>query len=598
MRRELWLTGICALLALSGCGDTNTIYRCPPGEDAGLPGGEVKKKIGAAGGVVELPGGAKVQVPKDALDQEIEITVKELSDPKPFKGKLEAAGKAYSFEPHGTQFKAEVTISVPFEGEPKQVTLAKLDDDKDESWAEVENTKEVTDATRVSTKTKSFSVYCAARPRPTDAGPVEGDGGADPDAGLQMDGGPSDPCELDPVSCDPGTLSQLAAGSTHACARYSSGLVYCWGDNSHGNGGQGVATSVLAPGRVVTSSTAVLTGVAMIAANPGGDHTCAVRNDGSVWCWGKNDQGQCGADAPANQAPRAYLVPDVSGAVAVGVGASHSCAVTGAGAVRCWGYNTSGQLGTGDNVNSASAQTMLQVDSQTPPSSPIADAIGVFGGRTHTCVLHAGRQKLSCVGSNDAGGGWVGLLGRTGAGAPLAEAVNLPVGTTVRDVAIGSGFYASHTCVLPETGRPICWGTNTYLQLASAGGSVSSPTPLDAYYTQPSKVALGSDFTCVAYVNTVSGPRVACQGTNGSGQLGDSTTGAASDGIPDDVGTSMARTSFLGEVELLVTGRSYACAKLVDNGVTCWGDNANQVYGNTAPARSFSDISQLVSGLP
>ncbi|HEX6243637.1 MAG TPA: hypothetical protein VFZ61_22140, partial [Polyangiales bacterium] len=632
----------CALVCLlggSGCGDDGGAT-CAPSEDAGRVDGErsASKKIGAAGGSLKLSSGAEVVIPKGALREEIEISVTELLDAPPFKGGKAPAGKAFAFEPHGTKFQSDVSISVPFEGQSGGVVLAKLDDERDQDWDTVGDSDTNAAAKRLTAQTRSFSIYCAARDalEPSDdGGPSSdagedagelfdvgmdgGDAGAQSDAAAQLDaaaadatpadtgaqgeggaGDAGDPCATSSDACVPGALKQLAAGAQHACALYTNGPVYCWGSNTSGSTGQGQSSADRPAGRVVLWTQALLSDATMIASNAVADHTCAVRADRSVVCWGRNDKGQCGADAPANIASRAYAVPGVTDAVAVGVGGAHSCAVQSTGQVVCWGDNASGQRGTGDAGVAATPNVMLEVD-PAAVSKPISDAVEVAGGSSHTCVVHAGKQSVSCVGSNSAGGGWQGLLGRGSVGDrvfPLAEKALLPAGTTVNALRIGAGFYAGHTCVLPAAGRPICWGTNTYSQLAPTGGSVASPTPLDAYYAGPTAIALGFDFTCVAYTNAVSGPRVGCQGNNGAGQLGDGTSGAVADAIPDDVGADAARASFLGAVEQLVAGRQFVCAKLVGSGVSCWGGNGGAVLGATGPNRSYSDASALVPGLP
>jgi alpha-tubulin suppressor-like RCC1 family protein len=95
-----------------------------------------------------------------------------------------------------------------------------------------------------------------------------------------------------------------------------------------------------------------LTNVSEISAGPdsnlGGGHTCVRRNDGGIWCWGKNDRGQIGDGTTEN---RTVPVMVLSGAIHVAVGGDHSCAVTSDGGVRCWGYNVRSQLGEGTTMD-------------------------------------------------------------------------------------------------------------------------------------------------------------------------------------------------------------------------------------------------------
>jgi alpha-tubulin suppressor-like RCC1 family protein len=158
-----------------------------------------------------------------------------------------------------------------------------------------------------------------------------------------------------------GGVQAIAAGGAHACA-LSNGAVYCWGANASGQLGDGTTTSRSTPARVSGLTTAVL-----IAA--GGGHTCALatgRLDEGVWCWGENSSGQLG-DGSRTSSPVPVRVSGlVTGAVqAIAAGGFHTCArelhqgppdVMGyASDVWCWGENASGQVGGGPVGGSATA---------------------------------------------------------------------------------------------------------------------------------------------------------------------------------------------------------------------------------------------------
>ncbi|HWN68387.1 MAG TPA: chromosome condensation regulator, partial [Haliangium sp.] len=138
----------------------------------------------------------------------------------------------------------------------------------------------------------------------------------------------------------------------------------------------------------------------------GEKHTCALREDGRVRCWGTNDSGELGQghreDIGDNELPSS--LPDVelgSRAMQIAAQDDHTCALLEDGAVRCWGQNRSGELGQG--------HTQSIGDDELPASVDVVDVGGrvveIAAGRYHTCALLE-EGTLRCWGSN-----WAGQLG-------------------------------------------------------------------------------------------------------------------------------------------------------------------------------------------
>ena len=132
--------------------------------------------------------------------------------------------------------------------------------------------------------------------------------------------------------------ASVSAGSAHTCAVACDGSLSCWGDNTDGALGIAGAETILAvPTRVGVASD-------WRAVAAGGSHTCALRSDGSAWCWGAGPVATDGAVPTQVTASVAW--------VAIATGAETACGRDALGSVYCWGVNDRGQLGTGDALDS------------------------------------------------------------------------------------------------------------------------------------------------------------------------------------------------------------------------------------------------------
>lgn len=294
-----------------------------------------------------------------------------------------------------------------------------------------------------------------------------------------------------------GGVALLAAGGVHTCALTGAGGAKCWGDNSFGQLGDGT----LIQHRTPVDVSGLASGVAALAA--GGNHTCALTNVGGVKCWGDNEYGQLGDGTVISRTLPVDVSGLASGVTALALGTDHTCAVTGTGGVKCWGYNLFGQLGDGTFIDS-----LIPVDVSELTSGVTALA----AGDSHTCAV-TGAGGVKCWGWN--GVGQLGNGTTTNSFSTPMDVSGLASGVT----AVTAGKW--HSCAVTNAGGVKCWGANLYGELGDGTTVSRSRTPVDVSGLASGIAALaaGGRHACVI----TSAGAMKCWGDNGFGQLGDDT---------------------------------------------------------------------------
>ncbi|MEX2245145.1 MAG: chromosome condensation regulator RCC1 [Dehalococcoidia bacterium] len=324
-------------------------------------------------------------------------------------------------------------------------------------------------------------------------------------------------------------------------------------------------------------------GVAAVSA--GGGRTCALTTGGGVECWGYNASGQLGNSTTTDSSVPVNVTGLTSGVAAVSSGGDHTCALTTGGGVKCWGSNTTGQLGNGTTCSPAPCGSSVPVDVSGLTSGVTAVTAGSTPEftRGHTCALTTG-SGLKCWGFN--GQGQLGNGTLTDSSVPV-DVTGLTSG--VAGVTAGS----SHTCALTTGSGVKCWGYNTYGQLGNGTITPSSP-PVDVIGLTSGVAAVSAGPLDTCALTTSGGLK--CWGFNGDGQLGNGTTTHSS--VPVDV---TGLTSGAGAVS--ASGR-HTCAVTVAGGVKCWGSNFDSQLGNGTTCSPYPcgifvpvDVTGLASGV-
>lgn len=193
----------------------------------------------------------------------------------------------------------------------------------------------------------------------------------------------------------------ISTGATHSCAVQTNTQILCWGNNNQGQLGNGTVEYLgLTP--VVTSlGGPPLTGA--ISVSVGVEHSCAVLNNGEARCWGWN-AGSLGDGTTADRlVPVAVVVNrggrPLTGITGVQTGGYHSCALLVSGEARCWGLNTSGQLGNGSTVQQSLQPVTVLDGSSRQRRMPQSGIVGLSGGQEYSCALLSSGQAR-CWGLN------------------------------------------------------------------------------------------------------------------------------------------------------------------------------------------------------
>lgn len=260
-----------------------------------------------------------------------------------------------------------------------------------------------------------------------------------------------------------GPYKSVAVGRNHTCAITKDDDIRCWGDNFSGQLGTPTTASCFGvacskePVPVVCPAGAVCKFKALAA---GGDHTCAVDTSGKAWCWGQDGSEAVGVPwfgQQPNYTHRQVPAMTPNGAAVsfatIDTSPLHTCAVSAAQDVFCWGSNSAAQLGLPTAWVTNTTQATL-VNSGNKYRA-------VAAGSSHTCAIQT-NGLLDCWGDNKN----FQLTGNPNSSTFITVNPKVPLltGRTVSRVAAG----ASNTCAESSDNNVVCWGKASVTAPASA----------------------------------------------------------------------------------------------------------------------------------
>ncbi|MEY4615249.1 MAG: hypothetical protein RJB66_209 [Pseudomonadota bacterium] len=357
--------------------------------------------------------------------------------------------------------------------------------------------------------------------------------------------------KTNPTTIDSGTsYNQISAGGSHTCGITTGGALKCWGRNVENQLGDGTTTNKTTP-------TTIDSGTSYSQISAGGSHTCGITTDDSLKCWGWNGESQLGDGSTNVQISAPSPIDSGTSYAKVFAKSIHTCGITTGGTLKCWGRNTSGQLGD-PTINSTN--TPLTIDTSNSYAQ-------IAAGFSHTCGITTG-GTLRCWGDNS----W-GQVGHQSPGTKIDLPTIIDGGKTYSQITADN----QHTCGLTTGGTLKCWGSNDLGQLGDDHPSMSLTPRVIQNEVNTSQLSATQNRTC----RIVSDSKIRCSGVNDRGQLGDGTL------IDRHYFSDLITTDAYSKIH---TGRYHTCAITTGGALKCWGWNGIGQLGDGTTTNKTTPI--------
>ena len=334
-------------------------------------------------------------------------------------------------------------------------------------------------------------------------------------------------------------------------------------------------------------------GGAVTQLTAGTEHACALLQAGDVWCWGADDQAQILGPGDASACPLGACrpaparIPGLPNAVQISAGGAQTCAVDADGGVWCWGSNAGAGLGHAPGTDpTCTTAGGASVPCNAQPAAVVGlpgPATTVTSGQTSfACALVSG--SVYCWGDDT-----YAELGPAGNGSPSPTPQLVLTGAG----GVAAGF--AHACALVG-GAPTCWGSNASGELGHAPGGTDQSCP-SATFCNPTPQAVGvTGVTSMhpgRYASCFETPGgVSCLGANDVGQLGLGTFNATANVTPAPVTIESAN---LANVASMDFGSRTACALALAT-IYCWGDDETQQTNATQDGLCTANVPCIIDG--
>lgn len=347
---------------------------------------------------------------------------------------------------------------------------------------------------------------------------------------------------ISPAKATVAAPSNIGGMFYSVCAIMANGTIECWGSNNKGQLGGGTNGSEAVPVNYITGTWGY-----MFAGDGIGDHMCAIKTNGTLWCWGNNSAGQIGNNSTTNALTPVQVGTDntwIGGAV----GAETTCAIKADRSLWCWGFNDYGQFGNN-----------TYDDALVPVASSLTSVASVSVSQRHTCAIKTD-NTLWCF-----GGGSGGALGT---GGTSDEPLPVQVSGSWKAVSAGRN---PHTCAIKSDDTLWCWGTSdSNGPVLGIGATLDTLVPVEVSGGGTwSSVTTGPWATCAVKSSDTS---LWCWGDGYEGHLGSGDLTATDYGVPQLV---------TGSHTWLTSAQTHdsACGVQTDLSLWCWGSQSSGVIG-------------------